>query len=225
MKGLVIDSSVSKMTVAVKNDEKTVSAVYDIGMKQSETIVCAVDYVMEKCGLLPENLDYTAMCIGPGSFTGLRLSVSVLKALTLSFNVPLYGFSTLEVYEFPYKNSGSSVLTCIDAKKDRFYARIIDSKNNLILDDGDYEVKEILSSIKKIKNQILICGPSSKELKNILDLQFSENSLLTFEIQPSPENALFKMAEESILCKKPCMKDYDAPLYLRASEAEVKLGQ
>ena len=45
MKALVIDCACSRMTVAAKNEDKTFTAIYDIGMRQSETLVPAMDYV------------------------------------------------------------------------------------------------------------------------------------------------------------------------------------
>ena len=46
MKALAVDSAVSRLTITAKNDDKTCTAIYSIGMKQSETIVPAIDYVL-----------------------------------------------------------------------------------------------------------------------------------------------------------------------------------
>ena len=47
MKALAIDCACSRLTVAAKNEDKSCTAIYDIGMKQSETLVPALDFVME----------------------------------------------------------------------------------------------------------------------------------------------------------------------------------
>ena len=84
MKGLALDSSITKLTVAAKNDNHIVTASFDIGMKQSETLLPAITYVMEKAGIETSDLDYMAICKGPGSFTGLRLGFAAVKALECS---------------------------------------------------------------------------------------------------------------------------------------------
>ena len=50
MKALAIDSAVSKMTIAAKNDDKFVTLTLDIGMRQSEKILPAIDYVLKEIG-------------------------------------------------------------------------------------------------------------------------------------------------------------------------------
>ena len=81
MKALVIDCAISKLSIAAKNEDKVCVTSYDIGMKQSEILVSAIDYVLKTVDLTTAQLDYTAITIGPGSFTGLRLGISALKAI------------------------------------------------------------------------------------------------------------------------------------------------
>ena len=81
MKALSIDCAVSRLMISAKNDDKIFTSIYDIGMKQSESIVPAIDYALEEVLLSPSELDYTAITLGPGSFTGLRLGISAAKAI------------------------------------------------------------------------------------------------------------------------------------------------
>ena len=66
MKAIAIDSAGTRLTVAAKNDDAVVASVYDIGMKQSETLLPAIDAAVSKAGLRIVELDYTALCRGPG---------------------------------------------------------------------------------------------------------------------------------------------------------------
>ena len=102
MNGLSIDCAISRLSVGAKKDEKTVSAIYDIGMKQSETLLPAIDYILQKSELKPCDLDYISVTTGPGSFTGLRLGLSAAKAISLSQNIPVYAINSLELYAFPF---------------------------------------------------------------------------------------------------------------------------
>ena len=102
MNGLSIDCAISRLSVGAKKDEKTVSAIYDIGMKQSETLLPAIDYILQKSELKPCNLNYISVTTGPGSFTGLRLGLSAAKAISLSQNIPVYAINSLELYAFPF---------------------------------------------------------------------------------------------------------------------------
>ncbi len=223
MNGLAIDTATTKITISAKNDEHTVSAVFNIGMKQSETLLPAIDYVLSKANLTPKELNYLSITKGPGSFTGLRLGFSAIKALQMVTEVKLYGLSTLDVFAENYLNLPFTILSCIDAKKERFYAKAFYEKKEII-PEGDYTVQEIadlLESNAQNKN-ILICGSDSYTLFNELK-PLTKKELLPMDFTINAGEILLQMTEKMINNNTEPLKDYDGPVYLRASEAEVKL--
>lgn len=219
MKALAIDSAVTKMTIAAKKNEKIITISLDIGMKQSETILPVIDYVLQQLDITPQELDYTVLCLGPGSFTGLRLTFSALKAIELAHAIPVYGFSTLEIYAYPYIQLPFTVIPVIDARHGKFFAAAYHSGKQL-LKDGDYTPEEIIKCAGSTE-PALICGPDAQMFYTIA---YSLNpSLHTIFSQPATTDALFANAENAIAQKKPPLKDFDGPVYLRASEAEEAL--
>lgn len=223
MKALAIDCACSRMTVAAKNEDYTFTAIYDIGMRQSETLVPAIDYVLEKCGLAKNELDYTVLTIGPGSFTGLRLGISALKAIECAFGTPVYGISSLEAYAYPFLDSVVPTLACIDANKDKFYAGIYHS-GKVVLEDGDYDVPFIIERLKNI-HDLNLAGfkKDTDKLEELLKAQGCTSSINKLTVPVVTTDSLFALAEKKITAKLPPLKDFDGPVYLRASEAEIKL--
>lgn len=219
MKALSIDCAVSRLMISAKNDDKIFTSIYDIGMKQSESIVPAIDYALEKVLLSPSELDYTAITLGPGSFTGLRLGISAVKAIELAYNVPVYGISTLTMHAYCFKDFELPVLAAIDANKNKYYANLSD-KNKTILEDGDWDTDIIIKNVKKIK-KLIVCGPDANKLKDIIIAQNKKIKILTPKTNIVTAEALFSIAEDMISKNQPGIKDFDGPLYLRASEAEI----
>lgn len=219
MKALSIDCAISRLMISAKNDDKIFTSIYDIGMKQSESIVPAIDYVLEKVLLSPSELDYTAITLGPGSFTGLRLGISAVKAIELAYNVPVYGISTLTMHAYCFKDFELPVLAAIDANKNKYYANLSD-KNKTILEDGDWDTDIIIKNVKKIK-KLIVCGPDANKLKDIIIAQNKKIKILTPKTNIVTAEALFSIAEDMISKNQPGIKDFDGPLYLRASEAEI----
>lgn len=219
MKALSIDCAVSRLMISAKNDDKIFTSIYDIGMKQSESIVPGIDYVLEKVLLSPSELDYTAITLGPGSFTGLRLGISAVKAIELAYNVPVYGISTLTMHAYCFKDFELPVLAAIDANKNKYYANLSD-KNKTILEDGDWDTDIIIKNVKKIK-KVIVCGPDANKLKDIIIAQNKKIKILTPKTNIVTAEALFSIAEDMISQNQPGIKDFDGPLYLRASEAEI----
>ena len=220
---LVLDCAVSKISIAVKFDDKMIAQTYDIGMRQSEILVPAIDDILQKAGITAEDLDFSAITIGPGSFTGLRLGISALKAIELAYNVPIYGVSSLQVYSYAAKNLGLPVLCCIDANKDRFYACLYDENGNEILPDGDYETSELIDKIDFDK--LLITGPDAKKFYDILSNSNVHTDLKPYLLRNCDNYAacLIEIAEKMHKNNESPLQDYDGPVYLRASEAELKL--
>lgn len=227
MKGLAIDSSITKLTVAAKNDDHTVTASYDIGMKQSETLLPAINYVMEKAGFSASELEYSSICQGPGSFTGLRLGFAAVKAFECSAKAPVYGISTLKANAWAFENLGLPVISIIDAKKDRFYACCYKNGTELF-PEGDYPYEKLSTMLSNSgENTFILAGPEA-------DCQvFSENVLpllngISLKIPktiPPATDALFAIAEKMISDGEKPLQEYDGPVYLRASEAEENISK
>ena len=225
MKALAIDCACSRLTVSAKNEDKTCTAIYDIGMRQSETLVPALDFVLEKCSLEKSELDYTTLTIGPGSFTGLRLGISALKAIECAFGTPVYGISSLETYAFPYTGLGLPVLSCIDANKDRFFAGLY-KEGKSILADGDYDIPYLAENLKS-EQKLILAGfeKDTNKLKDLLGSALPNLQLIKPAATSVTTESLFTLAETMISKGIQPLQDYDGPVYLRASEAEIKLNQ
>ena len=220
MKALAIDSAGTRLAVAAKNDDAVVSSVYDIGMKQSETLLPAIDAVVSKAGVRISELDYTTLCAGPGSFTGLRLAFAALKAVEQAVNAPIYGIPTLEAYAYPYRALPFPVVSAIDAKKDRFYAAVYEAGTER-LKGGDYEIEAVLQFLKNEK-EALCTGPDAKRFIEAARQIGPSVKLYAIDFSIITTDSLFALAERKIAAGEKPLADFDGPVYLRASEAEVK---
>lgn len=221
MKALAVDTALSCITIAAKNDDNFVSLTLDIGMRQSEKLLPAIEYVLKEIEVLPSQLDYMALCSGPGSFTGLRLSFAALKAIELAGNVPLYGISTLDFYERQFKDFPLPVLSVIDAHKDRFFAQAVNSGKRL-LEPNDYEIKDILASLKN-EEKVLVAGLDADIFSEAVKNEEGSQKFICMKERSFAIENLFSIAEEKIKNNEEPMKDYDGPVYLRVSEAEQNL--
>lgn len=169
MKALALDTAISCIQIAAKNDGYLASLTLDIGMRQSEKLLPAIDYVLKQAGLTPGQLDYTVLAQGPGSFTGLRLGFAALKAIELfgglkdgadhelalqdmnaeqgkkaaNSRIPLYGINSLDAYAWPFMDFDGIVLPIIDAHKEKFYAKaFLNGMEILPCDDWDLRALE-----------------------------------------------------------------------------------
>ena len=225
MKALAIDTSLTRITICAKNDDKTAYLTLDIGMRQSEKLLPSIEYVLSQVDLKTSDLDYTVLCKGPGSFTGLRLSFSALKAIELSHGTPLYGVGTLETYSYAYSSLPFPVICAVDAKKNRFYVRINNGTENII-EDGDYEIDAIAEKIAGLESsEFFVCGSDAELFIERIkkDIPSFNKKLFCLKGKPNETENLFAIAEDMIAKKIPALKDFEGPVYIRASEAEEHL--
>jgi len=119
---LAIDSSQSSGSIAIQDKDKLLySAFFDIRVTHSETLMPALDYAMKLCGFLPKDIEGIFVCLGPGSFTGLRIGLATAKGIAYAQNIPVYGYSSLEMAAMPCVVAMKPILTVIDAKMKELY--------------------------------------------------------------------------------------------------------
>ncbi|MGD9763368.1 MAG: tRNA (adenosine(37)-N6)-threonylcarbamoyltransferase complex dimerization subunit type 1 TsaB [Candidatus Binatia bacterium] len=87
----------------------------------ARTVLPLIDDVLAGAGHSLASLDLLAVSLGPGSFTGLRIGLSVAKGLALAAPLPLVGVPTLEAYAIAVGPRPGTVWPVLDARKGEVY--------------------------------------------------------------------------------------------------------
>jgi len=94
---LVLDTSTQMLTVAVVDGDRVLGEFASAEERNhSVRLLPAIEALMRSCGLQPRDLCAVASGCGPGSYTGVRIGVTVAKTFAWSLGLPLYAVSTLE---------------------------------------------------------------------------------------------------------------------------------
>ncbi len=129
---LHIETSTQVCSVAVSQDGASIFTKEDF-KGPSHAVVLGV-YVDEALSFIESHaipLDAVAVSCGPGSYTGLRIGVSMAKGICYGRNIPLIGLPTLEVMSVPillHEDLPDDALLCpmIDARRMEVYAAVYD---------------------------------------------------------------------------------------------------
>lgn len=145
MYSLIIDSATKVLYIALVCDNKIVKEVYMKGEHDhAKNIVYLVDEALKTAKIEVDQLSKIIVGIGPGSYTGVRMGVTVSKIMASFKNVPLYKISTLKLIASGNKGI---VLSMVDARHNQSFAAIIDTnKDRYILDEGMYDNNTLLES-------------------------------------------------------------------------------
>ena len=117
---LGLDASTPKGSVALLNGECIIAESISSSTFADQFLVM-VDEVLENIEGGLERVDGFCVTTGPGSFTGLRVGVSLIKGLVLATDKPFWGINTLEAYANLVKPASQPICPVLDARKKEVY--------------------------------------------------------------------------------------------------------
>ncbi len=132
---LAIDTCTEVCSVSLYAQSRKISRFVKDVTKSSSLILPLCDEVLDEAGLSVEALDLIVYTKGPGAFTGVRMCVSVVQGMSLAFDIPTLGFSTLAVvgYGASQKFNTDKIAICLDARMNEVYWGVYD--NNQLVDE------------------------------------------------------------------------------------------
>lgn len=140
MRALLIETSTERGLIAlIENQKVVVSKELPFGYNQSKYLMPELDHIVQSYGLNRHNLDCIAVGIGPGSYTGIRIGVSVAKSLAYAWQLPLIGFSSLLAF-IPMDRSDITFAAMIDAKISGAYLLKGQMKHQQVFYEGEPRV-------------------------------------------------------------------------------------
>ncbi len=131
---LTFDTSFDKTYITLSKD-KTLLSSYQIASNSekyhSAYLISNLAKILKEHKMQMSDIDAIATNIGPGSFTGIRVCVTVAKIISQQLNLKVFGVSSLEIIS-QYNKSEKPSLIILDARKDKFYAAVYDKNETLV---------------------------------------------------------------------------------------------
>jgi tRNA threonylcarbamoyladenosine biosynthesis protein TsaB len=122
MKILAVDTaSKSSSAAVISKDRVLAESVLLTGETHSKTLMGVIGGVLQHSGLLLDDIDAYAVTTGPGSFTGLRIGISIVKGLASSGNKPIAGVSALDALALQVSFSNYLLCPMLDARRNEVY--------------------------------------------------------------------------------------------------------
>lgn len=235
MRILAIDSATPVAGVALLSDGTLIKEKFSNFKKtHSETLMPMIDQVLRECECTIADVQALAVTIGPGSFTGLRIGLALVKGLAQATGIPVVGVNTLEVLAHNIYGSDALVCPLLNARKGEVYCGFyqVDGVKPLALAEmkacSPAEFKdEALSILDKTgKKRIILLGDGYPPYQEFFEEQLGSVAETVPPHHMLPRSsALASLAEERVN-----RGDFDnvfrlRPVYIRLSEAESRLGR
>lgn len=178
---LLLDSSDKLLCVGLSKDGVFFDGVsYEAWQRQSELLIQEIDSLLKKHSLTRKDIDAVVCSKGPGSYTGVRISLTIAKTIAFSLQIPLYLPSSLQVLQ----HFGHTSICLMNARSKRSYLGVYEGEKAIMEDKivDNAEAMEIIASHPDWE----ICGDVT-----YLGLEKKENDILS---------NLAKLNVDSCLC-------------------------
>lgn len=220
---LAIDTSNYTLGIALLRDN-TVIAEYITYLKKNHSVraMPAVHSLLNDCDLTPQNLSKIVVAKGPGSYTGVRIGVTIAKTLAWSLNIPISAVSSLEALAANGRHFDGLISPIFDARRGQVYTGLYEYKNGLLeqaVPDQNVMLTEWLEMLKEKDRPVLFLGhDTSIHKETILDVLGTKGVIgPAAQHNPRPSELAYAGADREAVDIHGLVPDY-----LRLAEAEAK---
>ena len=204
MNTLIIDCS-SGMSVYVLKGEEIYSKIDKNQKKHTDELLYVVDELLTQASLKINQIENLCVCIGPGSFTGIRVAISIIKGLAVESNAKVFVLTNFDIFQ---NDSQEKSVYVLDGFSKFVYARTIDGENTF---DECIDVGLLVDKLKMDNYKIYV---ENEKVQNLL-----KNSEIISNIA---QNDIILHFLNKIKNNDSINLNMIEPIYLRASQAEIE---
>lgn len=221
MKVLAIDTSNYVMGVALLDEQEVVGEIItNVKKNHSVRLMPAIEQLLKECDTKPSELGKIVVAAGPGSYTGVRIGVTVAKTLAWSLQIPITGVSSLEVLAANASYFDGYICPLFDARRQQIYTGLYTYENTLRVKEEEriIVISEWLSLLKELNQKILFIGNDLSIHRETIIAALGEQAVFASTAKHNPRPGelgcigLQKEAEEVHAF---------VPNYIRMAEAEA----
>jgi len=225
MKILAIETSTLIGSIALTCDHHLL-AEYQMEIKAtySDTLLIFIDRILQDAHISIGEIDGYALAQGPGSFTALRIGMSVVKGLALATRKPMVGISSLD--GLAYNMCFTNILICpiLDARKGEvytaFYKKRDDGTFKKLTPDRVVDPKKLLDEIQE---EVVFLGDGSYLYRNLILSSLKGKALFApVNLNYPKASSIACLASHKFKSDEILNLDFAAPVYVRSPEAEIK---
>lgn len=222
---LAFDSTAKAASVAVCDGEKLL-ALYNIdnGLTQSELLLPMAENMLKNLKLTFGDVELLACAVGPGSFTGVRIGVALVKGMAFGKSIPCVSVSTLDELAENLGGLDGIIVPCMDARRQQVYTatyRGKDGKLEKLTEDRAIAISELAEELKAYSGESIYLSGDGYEV--------AKKGLTAAGVAVKDTPALL-ITENAYSVAKIAKRKYDAgevetdlqiaPTYLRMPQAE-----
>lgn len=166
MRILYIDTSSSYFYAGIAEDNNLLAEVKkEFGTSLSEEALPEIVSLFTKTNLTAKDIDKIIVVNGPGSFTGIRIGITIAKVYAWSLNIPITTITSLEAMMLS-SNKNKVKVPMIDARRRYVFSAIYDENHQIILKPQHIKMDDINKELEKLSDYTIITKDELEEYDN-----------------------------------------------------------
>lgn len=221
---LAIDTSNYPLGVALIEDNQVLGEyITNLKKNHSVRIMPAIQTLMKDCERVPAQLSKIVVAKGPGSYTGVRIGVTIAKTLAWSLKIPLVGVSSIEIMAAGAGRYFDGYISpLIDARRGQVYTGLYEyqsGKLTTVKEDRLVLSVDWAATLKEVNKSILFVGNDLPLHQAVIEERLSTQAVFAEITEHNP-----RPAELALLGRDKPGEDIHSfvPNYIRLAEAETK---
>lgn len=213
---LAFDTGTDILGICLRVDEKYYTYTAKAGLRHSETLLAQIDHLYESSGTDKKSTDLIVCAKGPGSFTGLRIGMSIAKGLSDGWGIPMVSVPSLDILAYGYDYFDGAVMPVLDAKSGKVFTAVYRNgkRETDFLDIGKNELPALFAEY----GRILLTGSYAPA---VMELFGNEADLRTAsDWNDCRIHSCVKLGE-MLHAQGISDAENSGPIYIRPSEAEL----
>jgi tRNA threonylcarbamoyladenosine biosynthesis protein TsaB len=145
------------------------SAFQSSGLTHSRTLLPMAESLLANAELSMDEVDALAVAAGPGSFTGLRIGVSLVKGLAFARNLPCVGVSTLHAMAYTVPSMNAVLCAVMDARAGQVYNALFDAAGvepARLCPDRAITIAELKLVLAELNREVVLIGDGAHLLSD-----------------------------------------------------------
>ena len=202
---LFIDTCTEILNVALVKDDIILGSSTISSSEHSKYTMPEIEKLFKNNNINPKSVNKIMVTNGPGSFTGIRIGVTIAKTYAWACNINVIPISTLKAYALSY-DGFDYYIPMIDARRGYVYAGIYNSKYEEVMQDSYISIDKLIEKVNALNNVLFI---SNSNFSNIDTVNTKINIQKIYEYYKDEKG----INPHALM-----------PNYLKKTEAEEKFG-
>ena len=139
--------------------------------KHTEKVNLLIEELLHLAQIDVTDLKGISVAIGPGSYTGLRVGLSVAKGLAFGLDLPIIEINTLHSLAYPHRKKGKYILAALDARRKEVYMNIFKPDLQPLTETYSYIIADPTHPSEwPDPSKLIICGPAAEKMESLLEV-------------------------------------------------------